>query len=58
MGLAKSIGTNLQAKTLICFPDYDKLVHDNVVASIKGSFEDKNFTDNVTVSNYNSDFRS
>ncbi len=57
MGLAKSIGTELQSETLICFNDYDPLANGNDVQLTKSRFEDKDFTNNLTVANYNTDFR-
>jgi len=58
MGLAKSIGTNLQGKTIIAFQDFNALNNSNTVSSVKGDFADKDFTDGLTVTSFIPDLRA
>jgi len=58
MGLAQEISANFAAKTIIAFPDFDKLRHGNDVQTAKSAFDDKKFTDRVEVISFNADFRS
>jgi hypothetical protein len=58
IGLAKNITANFQANTIIAFPDYDKLIHEQIVDSVKQTFEDSIFTNTLTVENLNSNFRN
>jgi hypothetical protein len=57
MRLAKGIGTNMQTNTFICFPDFNKLNHEQIVENTKQIFDDPSFTTRLTVFNYNSNFR-
>lgn len=56
MGLAKNIGTNYQAKTVIAFPDYNKLKHEHTTETVKQTFEDLSFIKELTVENFNKRF--
>jgi len=49
---------DLATETLIIFPNYNQLQHENDVRRAKAGFEDKSFTKTVTVSCYRNDFRS
>jgi hypothetical protein len=57
MGLAKSIGTNMQSNTFICFPDFNKLNHEQIVENTKQIFDDSSFTNRLSIYNFNSNFR-
>jgi hypothetical protein len=57
MGLAKNIGANMQSNTFICFPDYNKVNHEQIVENTKQVFDDPSFTSRLTVYNYNTTFR-
>lgn len=52
LGLAKNMGTNLQANTLIAFPDFVESNHKQIVQEVKQMFEDPSFTESVEVNNY------
>ncbi len=58
IGLAKNITANFQASTIITFPDYNRLQHEQIVVASKQSFEDKSFTASLSVENYISNFRN
>jgi hypothetical protein len=58
MGLAQRITSNFAANTLILFPNYNSLKHDNIVKSTKISFENKKFTESVKIASYRDSFRS
>jgi len=57
MGLAKNIGTNLQVKTIILFPDYNELEHGQLVNNKKQIFDDSTFTNNLTVESFKINIR-
>jgi hypothetical protein len=57
MGLAKNMGTNLQTNTVIAFPDYNRLEHEQIVANTKQIFEEASFTSSLTVENFNLNLR-
>lgn len=52
MGLAKDISTNLSGSIIIGFPDYNCLLHDNIIRQTKQGFNDSEFTKNVSVINF------
>lgn len=52
MGLAKDISSNWVGDVIIAFPDYNELLHKNIVAESKQGFQDNEFTKTVTVENY------
>jgi hypothetical protein len=55
MGLAKNIGNNMQTKTVIAFPDYNKTDHEQRVDLIKQSFNDNFvFIQGLTIESFNS----
>lgn len=56
MGLAKNIGTNMQTRTVIVFPDYNKLDHEQIVDTVKQTFEEWSFTKELTVGNFSKRF--
>lgn len=58
IGLAKNIAANFQANTIIAFPDYNKLQHEQLVDSAKQIFEEASFTNALTVENFNPNFRN
>ncbi len=58
MGLAKNITANFQASTIIAFPDFNKLEHEQLVDSAKQIFEEASFTNTLSVENINSNFRN
>jgi hypothetical protein len=54
MGLAKNIGNNMQTKTVIAFPDYNKTDHEQRVDLIKQSFNDNfAFIQGLTIESFN-----
>jgi hypothetical protein len=58
IGLAKNITANYQSSTIIAFPDYNRLKHEQLVVNAKLIFEEASFTSAISVENFNSDFRS
>ncbi|HMI79960.1 MAG TPA: hypothetical protein VK484_14270 [Ferruginibacter sp.] len=58
IGLAKNIAGNFQANTIIAFPDYNRLQHEQIVDSAKLTFEEASFTNALTVDNFNPNFRN
>lgn len=58
IGLAKNITANYQSKTIIAFPDYDRIFHEQIVDNTIRIFEENTFADTITVSNYNQNFRN
>ena len=58
IGLAKNITANYQANTVIAFPDYDRLQHEQIVNNVKQSFEESSFTNTLSVENFNPNFRN
>jgi hypothetical protein len=58
MGLAFDITSDFAKDTLILFPNYDRILHENQVSEAKSSFRDKKFMENVRVSSYRTDFRN
>lgn len=58
IGLAKNIAGNFQANTIIAFPDYNRLQHEQLVVSAKQTFEEASFTNALTVENFNPNLRN
>jgi hypothetical protein len=58
IGLANEITSDFAKDTLILFPDFDRVHHENQVSEAKSSFRAKSFTDQVRVSSYRTDFRN
>lgn len=58
IGLAKNITANYQANTIIAFPDYNRLQHEQIVDSAKQTFEEASFTNSLSVENFNPNFRN
>jgi hypothetical protein len=58
MGLSYEITSNFTKDTLILFPNFERIHHENQVSEAKSSFRDKRFTENVRVSSYRTDFRN
>ena len=56
MGLSKNIGTNLQTKTHMLFPDYNKSNHEQIVETVKQAFDNSTFVSELTVGNFNTTF--
>jgi hypothetical protein len=57
-GMAQRFSGSWANRVLICFPDYDPLIHANDVQQTKASFSDKNVTSVLEVACYASDFRN
>lgn len=58
IGLAKNITANLQSNTIIAFPDYNRLQHEQLVENAKQLVEESSFTNTLSVECYNSNFRN
>lgn len=58
IGLAKNITANFQSSTIIAFPDYNRLKHEQLEASAKLIFEEASFTNRISVENFNQNFRN
>ena len=58
IGLAKNIAGNFQSNTIIAFPDYEKVKHEQIVDNVKQTFEEASFTNALFVENYTPDFRN
>lgn len=58
IGLAKNITANYQSNTVIAFPDYNRLKHEQLVNSAKLIVEESSFTNTLLVENFNSNFRN
>ena len=52
IGLAKDISTNLPGHIMIGFPDYSPLKHDVIEKQTKMGFDDRDFTNTISVINY------
>lgn len=52
MGLAKDLSADLAGQVVIGFPDYNKLLHEEIVNSSKLGFRDVNYTKTVKVVNF------
>lgn len=58
IGLAKNLAGSFQSQTILAFPDYNKLQHEQLVDSAKQTFEEAAFTNSLTVENYKPNFRN
>lgn len=58
IGLAKNITSNYQSTTVIAFPDYNRLQHEQIVDNAKLIVEESSFTNSLTVENFNPNFRN
>ncbi len=58
IGLAKNITANYQSNTIIAFPDYNRLQHEQLVDSAKLIVEESSFTNTLSVDNFNINFRN
>lgn len=58
IGLAKNITANYQSRTIIAFPDYDRVFHEQIVDNAIRTFEENIIADTFAVSNYNQNFRN
>ncbi|HNP25019.1 MAG TPA: hypothetical protein PKL37_23285 [Panacibacter sp.] len=58
IGLAKNITANYQSNTIIAFPDYNRLQHEQLVDNAKLIVEEASFTKTLSVENFNSNFRN
>ena len=58
IGLAKNITANYQSNTIIAFPDYNRLQHEQLVDSAKLNVEESSITSSLSIENYNSNFRN
>jgi len=57
IGLAQEITSDFAAESYILFPDFDALGQGNMVREAKIGFEDKRFTETVSVGSFRPDFR-
>lgn len=57
IALAQDITSSWVANTVIAFPNYHSVSHDEVVKNAKLCFEDVKFTRKVTIDTYHPDFR-
>ena len=57
LGLAQDITSGFASNTLLLFPDYDRLEHNNFVQEAKAGFENKSYTESVSVGCFRDDFR-
>lgn len=53
IGLSKDITTDLVGQVIIAFPDYDELIHKQIVTTAKHKFQSSEFTKTVDVVNFN-----
>lgn len=58
IGLAKNITANYQSNTIIAFPDYNRLAHEQVVNNAKLVIEESSFTNTLSIESFNSNFRN
>ena len=58
IGLAKNITANYQSKTVIAFPDYNRLLHEQIVDGAIQTFEEYSFTNLISVKNFNQNYRN
>ena len=57
LGLAQTLSQEFATNTLILYPDYDPLLHDNFVQEAKAGFSNKSYTESVTVDCFRKDYR-
>jgi hypothetical protein len=58
IGLAKNITANYQSNTIIAFPDYNRLKHEQLVDNAKLIVEESSITQSLTIENFNPNFRN
>lgn len=58
IGLAKNITANYQSNTIIAFPDYNRVQHEQLVDNAKLIVEESSFTKTLTVENFNPNYRN
>jgi hypothetical protein len=58
IGLAKNITANYQSNTIVAFPDYNRLQHEQLVDNVKLIVEESSFTNTLSVENFNPNFRN
>lgn len=58
IGLSKNITANYQSNTIIAFPDYNRVQHEQLVDSAKLIVEESSFTNTLLVENFNPNFRN
>jgi hypothetical protein len=58
IGLTKNITANYQSNTIIAFPDYNRLQHEQLVDNAKQILEDASFTNTLSVENFKPNFRN
>lgn len=58
IGLAKNITANYQSNTVIAFPNYNRLQHEQLVDNAKLIVEESSFTNTLSVENFYSNFRN
>lgn len=57
LGLAQTLSQEFATNTLILYPDYNPLQHDNLVQEAKAGFSNKTYTESVSVSCFRDDYR-
>jgi len=58
IGLAKNITANYQSKTIIAFPDYNRLLHEQIVDRAIQTFEEYSITNLISIKNFNQNYRN
>lgn len=58
IGLAKNITANFSSHTIIAFPDFNRLQHEQLVQRSLQNFTDSYTMNTLSVENYNSNFRN
>ena len=56
IGLTQKLSNNWASKTWVCFPDYSRLDHENIVQQVKASFSDTKATEALEVKSFATDF--
>lgn len=57
LGLAQTLSQEFASRTVILYPDYMPLQHENIVQEAKAGFENKNYTESVGVDCFRRDHR-
>jgi len=57
LGIAQTLSQEFATNTLILYPDYDPLLHDNLVQEAKAGFANKTYTESVTIDCFRKDYR-
>lgn len=55
IGLAQKLN-NLANKTVLAFPDYNKLTHEQVASAVLAIFNDNNFSSKISIQSYRTNF--